>query len=146
MAFDHNLEQFIASMQALNRQMRSAAFDQAQQPITRVQWLLMRHLNRRGGRTIGQLADHLDVRASTMSQMLDRLEKLGYLIRVQDVHDARVKIIQLTQSGIDMINQTESIWMEALSGPFEQLSAEEKHMLTGLMTKLVNHLPRREDA
>lgn len=143
------IEQFMASFQALNRHLRLAAFDagrQRQQPITKVQWLLLRQLHRRAGMTIGQLAEHLDVRASTMSQMLDRLERSGYVRREQDAQDARVKMINLTAAGSDVIAQTETVWMEALSEPFGQLSGEERDALVLLMKKLADCVPRRGEA
>ncbi|WP_199613846.1 MarR family winged helix-turn-helix transcriptional regulator [Paenibacillus alkalitolerans] len=140
------LEQFLAYFQAINRHLRSAAFDQNQQPITRVQWLLMRQLHRRGGMTIGQLAEHLDVRPSTMSQMLDRLEKSGYVARKPDAQDARVKVINLTETGSEMIRKTEVTWMEALSEPFGHLGEDEREMFVRLMKKLSDHLPKKGDA
>jgi DNA-binding MarR family transcriptional regulator len=139
------LEQFVACLQALNRHLRSAAFDQNKQPVTRVQWLLLRKLHHKGGRTIGQLAEHLDVRPSTMSQMLDRLEKLGYVTRESDPQDARVKLIQLTESGRSIILETESNWTRSLAEPFEKLNEEERNTIVGLMKKLSDHLPKRGD-
>jgi DNA-binding MarR family transcriptional regulator len=143
---ESELEQFVAYLQALNRHLRSAAFDQNKQPITRVQWLLMKKLYLKGGRTIGQLAEHLDVRPSTMSQMLDRLEKSGYVSRESDPQDARVKMIKLTETGRKIIIETDSIWIESLAEPFERLEEEEKKMLVQLMKKLSDHLPKRGDA
>lgn len=140
------LDQFLVHLQALNRYLRGAAFDPSRRPITKVQWLLMRHLHRSGGLTIGQLAEKLDVRASTMSQMLDRLEKSGYVVRAADPQDARVKMITLTEAGRDVIAQTELIWTEALSEPFGGLDAEEREALVRLMRKLSDRLPKRGEA
>src|SRR5437870_837281 len=125
-AVHNDLEHFVAHLQTVNRHLRSAVFDRGQQPVTRVQWLLMRHLNRSGGSTIGQLAERLDVRASTMSQMLDRLEKQGYLLRQQDPADARVKMIRLTTAGESVIRQTETYWLESLAEPFNKLEPQER--------------------
>jgi DNA-binding MarR family transcriptional regulator len=140
---DTGLEHFLTYMQAVNRHMRMSAFDQNQQIITRVQWLLLRHLHRKGDMTIGQLATHLDVRGSTMSQLLDRMEKAGYVKREQDAQDARVKFIRLTHSGEQIIARTEAIWLEALAEPFEHLSEDEKEALVRLMKKLYDHLPKK---
>jgi len=142
---ESDLEQFVVHLQALNRHLRSSVFDQHMQPVTRVQWLLMRRLHHKGGSTIGQLAEHLDVRASTMSQMLDRLEKQDYVTREQDVLDARVKIIKLTPAGEAIIEQMQASWLQSLAEPFEHLGKEEQDTLVQLMKKLANHLPRRGD-
>lgn len=139
------IEQFVAYLQAVNRHLRSTAFDASRTSVTRVQWLLLRHLQRMGGRTIGQLAGHLDVRASTMSQMLDRLEKAGLVTREADESDARVKIIRLTPEGAGVIARTETAWAEGLAEPFRAFTEEERETLLRLMKKLNDHLPRRGD-
>jgi len=139
---DANLEQFLASLQAVNRHLRSSTWEaQRQQPLTKVQWLLLRQLQRRGAATIGQLAAHLDVRASTMSQMLDRLERSGFVTRVQDETDARVKNIMLTEVGRETIQRTEAVWRAALAEPFERLDAEDREALVRVMKKLSDRLP-----
>lgn len=140
-----SLEDFIGHLQALNRHLRSSAFDQGKHPITRVQWLLLRCLYRQGGTTIGQLAEHLDVRASTMSQMIDRLEKSGYVRRSGDPRDARVKLIQLSEHGQQLIRNMEATWIKSLALPFEQLTPDEKQQLVSMMHKLVDLLPKRSE-
>ncbi|HZG58257.1 MarR family transcriptional regulator [Paenibacillus sp.] len=139
---DANVDELLASLQALNRHLRSSAFDEGQ-PLTKVQWLLLRRLQRQGTATIGQLAAHLDVRASTMSQMLDRLERSGFVARTQDAADARVKLVTLTEAGRATIGRTENVWRNALSEPFRRLTAEERETLTQLMKKLSEQLPGR---
>ncbi|MDB5055492.1 MAG: hypothetical protein JWM44_3542 [Bacilli bacterium] len=139
------LEKFTTYLQTVNRYLRCTTFDKEERIITRVQWMLLRHMYRKPGRTIGQLAAHLDVRQSTMSQMLDRLEKVSLVVRRTDNQDARIKTVELTKEGLAFIHETEETWMEALSEPFEHFSEEERNTLIGLMEKLSNHLPKRED-
>ena len=138
---DAQMDQFIASLQAVNRFLRSTAFDSGAMPVTRVQWLLLRQLQRSGGATIGQLAASLDVRASTMSQMLDRLERSGLVTRTPDAVDARIRIVKLTEAGLRTIRSSEEAWKKALAEPFSKLDAEERERLTALMRKLAERLP-----
>ena len=138
---DAQIEQFVASLQAVNRHLRSSAFDSGGLPVTRVQWLLLRQLQRSGGATIGQLADLLDVRASTMSQMLDRLERSGFVTRTQDAVDARIRIVKLTEAGLRTIRSSEEAWRKALAEPFAALAEEERDRLVELMRKLTENLP-----
>jgi len=140
-----NVDAFLASLQALNRHLRSSAFD-AGRALTKVQWLLLRQLHRQGSASIGQLAAHLDVRASTMSQMLDRLERSGYITREPDPADARAKLVRLTETGRRTVGKTEEVWRNALTEPFERLDAEERETLARLMRKLSEQLPGRGDA
>lgn len=139
---NESLEQFISHMQTINRHLRSKVFDQHPDALTRVQWMLLKHLDRHGTRTIGQLAVHLDVRPSTMSQMIDRLEKSSLVYRESSQPDARVKNVALTDSGKDLIRSKEALWMEALNDSFNQFSEQEQADLLGYMERLTSQLSK----
>jgi MarR family transcriptional regulator, organic hydroperoxide resistance regulator len=140
------LEQFMEAIQMLNRYLRrNESVEQGDRVITRVQWLILRHVNRYGERTIGELADRLDVRSSTMSQMIDRLELAGLVYRVQDERDARARLVRLTDEGRRVIEHLRNVRMELLSQLFQQLSEDEQQTLTHLMTKLFQQLPQRSE-
>jgi DNA-binding MarR family transcriptional regulator len=139
------LHSFVMNMQAINRYLRSMASDQSENPVTRVQWLLLRHLQRHGSCTIGELAEHLDVRSSTMSQMVDRLEKNGIVYRSAGQKDARVKTVALCEKGKEIIQEREKLWVDSLAQPFQNFSIEEKETLLNLMDKLVSHIPKKRD-
>jgi DNA-binding MarR family transcriptional regulator len=140
------LHSFVMNMQAINRYLRSMVSDQSENPVTRVQWLLLRHLQRNGSSTIGELAEHLDVRSSTMSQMVDRLEKNGIVYRSAGQKDARVKTVALSEKGKEIIQDREMLWVDSLAQPFQSFSTEEKETLLNLMDKLVSHIPKKRDS
>lgn len=134
------LEKLSSSLQMINRFLRLSAFTEEKIPITSVQWFVLKYLSRNPNQTIGQLAKHLSVRQSTMSQMLDRLEKLDLVVRRPDTRDARVKTVELAPGGIRLINQTEQFWRDLLKEPFEQFNSEEKTVLVGLLDRLAKSL------
>jgi DNA-binding MarR family transcriptional regulator len=68
--------------------------------------------------------------------MIDRLEKAGLVSRGTDADDARVKMVCLTESGMDMIRQSEAQWIEELSGPFDHFSDQEREQLVDLISRL----------
>ena len=78
-----------------------------------------------------------------MSQMIDRLEKAKLVYRSEDLTDARTCIVRLTENGKTTIHRAETLWVEVLSGPFEQLTTEENNLLVQLTTKLAVSLPQR---
>jgi DNA-binding MarR family transcriptional regulator len=55
---------------------------------------LLRHLGDKGMRT-SEIAEHLKIDASTMSNRLARLEKNGFTERIEDPTDARSKLLCL---------------------------------------------------
>lgn len=139
------LHSFVMNMQTINRYLRTMASDQTENPVTRVQWLVLRHLQQKGGCTIGELAQHLDVRSSTMSQMIDRLEKNGIVYRSSVQQDARVKTVALSEKGKRIIQDREMLWVDSLAQPFQHFSTEEKEILLNLMDKLVSHIPKKRE-
>lgn len=89
---ERHLENFLTHLQTIVRFLRSSTHEEFDHPLTRLQWLLLRKINIEDeGCSIGYLADYLDIRHSTMSQMLDRLQKVKYIRRHQDPQDGRVK-------------------------------------------------------
>lgn len=140
------IEHFFSLIQTVNRHVRAGQFDQEQQGdllVTRVQWMILRYLRRHPGRTIGQLADQLNVRSSTMSQMIDRLEKVDLVYRSTGTIDARARVVSLTPEGLNTIHRMEERFIEALSFPFDQLSPEEQRTLVKLLEKLTGYFPKR---
>lgn len=135
------IEDLFNSFQRLFRYLRAGTFGDDAQPITRVQWMILRHLFRQGECSINQLAKHLDVRSSTMSQMIDRLEKVNLVYRSVNEHDLRVKTVRLTDQGLIMIQQVETSWLKSLDKAFVQLSEEEREMMVNLLKKMTRDLP-----
>jgi DNA-binding MarR family transcriptional regulator len=138
------LEQFLVDLQTINRYLRRGSLMHEDKQLTRVQWLILRYVARSERCTIGQLAEHLNVRPSTMSQMLDRLERERLLYRMTDETDTRAKIVRLTQEGEALIHRVESLWIEKLSGPFAQLTADEQRVFLTLLGKVANSISKSE--
>jgi DNA-binding MarR family transcriptional regulator len=136
------IEQYLYAHQNINRHIRSGALRGVAPSVTRVQWLILRYLNRESEATIGQLAAHLAVRSSTMSLMIDRLEKTRLVYRSTDPRDARTRNVRLTAEGGEMIVRVQDRWADALSVPFTGLTEEERHLLVQLTAKLAGSLPQ----
>ena len=131
-----HIEHFFARLQMINRHLRAGAHWHAGREITRVQWLILRHVRRHPGCTVGQLAERIDVRSSTMSQMLDRLEREQLIVRRADGGDSRVRNVRLTPAGEQCINAVEAEWLDRLHRPFSTLTPAEQQTLTALLDKL----------
>jgi len=56
-------------------------------------------LEQKGSMSVSQLADEVNVRPSTVSKMMDRLEVRGLAVRSHDVGDARRTNVELTDAG-----------------------------------------------
>jgi DNA-binding MarR family transcriptional regulator len=60
---------------------------------------LLRLLWDRDGRTHSELAQGMSVQPATISRMLKRMERRGFILRQQDRRDERVSRVYLTQKG-----------------------------------------------
>ncbi|WP_026975587.1 MarR family winged helix-turn-helix transcriptional regulator [Alicyclobacillus contaminans] len=138
------LERVTQSLQAIQRYLRRNRMNE-EDGITRVQWLILWDLWRNEQRTIGELAAVLDVRSSTMSQMLDRLQLAGLVVRAPAAEDGRARVVRLTEAGRARIQRLKDAKTAWLAGPFQQLTVDEQQQLAELLGKLANALPTRGD-
>lgn len=130
------LERFIDSVQYVGRMMKRNQRNQVlPYGITKTQWFILRNLRKQSS-TIGELANKLEVRSSSMSQMIDRMELAGLVERHTDASDARSKKIVLSDKGEKQMEAISSNRIELLSAPFSQLSEEEQINIVELMEKL----------
>ena len=67
--------------------------------LTYPQYLVLAALYDEDNQTVGNLGDKLFLDSSTLTPLLKRMEKTGYLSRQRDPHDERQVRIRLTQRG-----------------------------------------------
>lgn len=77
--------------------------------ITHPQYLVMLALWEEDPRHQGELARTVRLEPATLSPLLTRLEKIGYIQRVSPSEDARVRLVGLTDEGRAARKQAEAI-------------------------------------
>jgi len=77
--------------------------------ITFPQALVLRILNLDGTHTLMQLASRLDMTTSSLSGIVDRLVKLGFVDRIQDQEDRRAILISLSNEGVKLVAQVPAL-------------------------------------
>lgn len=138
---DHEfIDRFLTHWQSINRHLRKGQLIETEERITRLQWMLLRHINKVETSTIGDLAEIFGVRPSTVSQMADRLEKAGLIQRLSDTLDARIRLVSLTTKGHALIQNVESLWAKRLLDGLSQFSSEEQKDLLQLLGRLASSL------
>lgn len=134
------IEDLIDSIQYIGRMVKRNDRNQNKPyEITKTQWFILRILQNKSC-TIGQLAEKLEVRPSSMSQMIDRLELAGFVERQTDQVDARSKVVVLKEEGRSHLEAMSTHRMELLANAFNKLTLEEQDNLTALMEKFTKHL------
>ncbi len=88
----------------------------------------------------GEIRKFLSLNSSTVSGIIDRLEKKGYLARLANSEDKRVVNIALTAAGDALLSKIPSLLHEQLSSRLLQLSDEKLTKVEESLDILVNLL------
>ena len=135
-------EEFSGSVVRIERLLRHVAFIIKKRgrdilsdfEITTPQFLALVVLKDKPGITMGELCERLFLACSTATDLIDRMEKNGYLDRNRDPEDRRVIRLSITGKGKDIISQVinarrryvESILAQLTQEEIDQRSALEK--------------------
>ncbi|MFF3767829.1 MarR family winged helix-turn-helix transcriptional regulator [Streptomyces sp. NPDC001922] len=82
-----------------------------------------------GGTTAAELGRTLGVSKQAAGKTVDSLERLGYVQRATDPHDARRKTVQLTERGVDCLTRSARIFDELRAQWARTLGPERLHAL-----------------
>jgi len=95
-------------------------------------------------RSIGQLAEWAELSSGAMTNRVDRLEEAGFVRRVPDPNDRRGVLVELTDAG-------HKVWEESLRAGAQNealiaaaLSGAEKEQLNSLLRRLMREFESRE--
>ena len=106
--------------------------------LTIAQYKVLQHLfwHYPNGLGVKELSEHLGLAKSTISGIVDRVERDGWVNRKRHPKDARRIIVQLTQKGVDVFQSIpkdrEEFWRTTIG----KLSVEEQETLLELLRKL----------
>ncbi|SCY49235.1 DNA-binding transcriptional regulator, MarR family [Microbacterium sp. LKL04] len=93
------------------------------------QFAVLAGLKVHGPHTLGELAERERVSAPSMNRTVNCLEELGYLSRTPDENDRRKVVIDLTESGRDVVVETVRRRDSWLEHAFEELSPAQRETL-----------------
>lgn len=79
----------------------------------------------------------LNLNASTVSGIVQRLEKKGLLARMSKQGDKRITNLVLTASGLNVIKQLPPLLHDRLSSKLEEMEQAELHQIELVLEKLV---------
>jgi len=94
------------------------------------------------GLTHTELAQRLDKTPSTITKMLQRMEKTGFVIRRPDAEDQRVSRVYLTDTGRAIKTQVQAIWETMEAETFAGFTLEERVLLRRFLIQLRDNLRR----
>lgn len=93
--------------------------------ITPPQFTALLCLMEEGDLTIGELSQKMCLACSTMTDLIDRMERSGFVSRVRDDRDRRVVRIHMTERGETIIREVMQARREYLAEILAQFTFEE---------------------
>jgi len=108
--------------------------------ITRTQWIALYYISVNKMITQKQLADNMSFKEPTVVRLLDRMEILGWVIRVNSENDKRIKLLSLTDKGqkieTEMLDVAEKFRNDVISN----ISPEELDSYKSVLNKMLSNI------
>lgn len=104
--------------------------------ITVPQFEALQHLMHNENMTIGELSQKMHLAFSTVTDLIDRMEKAELVSRMKDPKDKRIVRLQVLPKGFDVVKKVLSRRIEFLSGRLASLTYEEKDKLDRVLERL----------
>jgi DNA-binding MarR family transcriptional regulator len=104
------------------------------------QELLLMQLWDRDGCSQSDLVDRLGLDPSTVTKMLQRLERDGWVCRSRSGDDGRVTIVSLTPAGRGLRGDVTRLWGELERETVRSLSGDERRSLLALLARMEQSL------
>ena len=136
---------FSDTIGALLVQICRAYRNKAQELLSRLelypgQEYLLINLFPKDGLTHSEVAENLCVQPATVTRMLDRLVKSGFVQRRADADDQRVSRVYLTEKGQELLQPIEQVWQELEEISFAKLTLEERLLLRRILLQVNENL------
>ncbi len=111
---------------AMHHSMRERAHFAKATGLSMPQFGILMQLHYRHNCGVSDLSERFDITSAAASQLVDKLVQSGLIQREEDPHDRRAKLLNLTEKGRDLIQQSMEEryrWVDQLAG---KLTAEER--------------------
>ena len=99
-------------------------------------------LRREDGIGQKELAERLQIRAASLSELLDKMQKSGWIQRRVNEKDRRKINIVLTEDGLGISQQMIEARRDMVNTVFGVLNAQEQEQLEMLLSKLISELEK----
>ncbi|MBE2279665.1 MAG: MarR family transcriptional regulator [Ignavibacteriaceae bacterium] len=86
--------------------------------------------------SLSEIGEKMLVSGANITMVIDNLEKLGFVKRVQNLGDRRIILVQITESGKNKLSSILQTHIDFVSGLTKSLSDDEIKQLAELLKKL----------
>ncbi|WP_228409513.1 MarR family winged helix-turn-helix transcriptional regulator [Radiobacillus deserti] len=86
--------------------------------------------------TMAEISSRIQKDKSTVTALVEKLVRLGYVMKERDRHDARIVYVALTEKGMDLKPTFESISNKVLSVFYSNIPTKEQKDLLTILNKI----------
>jgi DNA-binding MarR family transcriptional regulator len=105
--------------------------------LTSPQLIILREISQSDEITASDISRAISLSQATVTGVLDRLEKRGYIVRKRSDRDRRRTLVENTESGNHILETAPPLMQESFVEQFGELKAWEQHMILSSLHRLV---------
>jgi len=106
--------------------------------LTAPQLIILQELSHSNQITIGEIARKISLSQATATDIIDRLETKGLVLRTKNSLDRRQVLIKITSNGKNIINKRPSLLQKEFLIEFDKLQKWEQHLLLSSIERIAS--------
>lgn len=112
--------------------------------LTGPQLIVLREISQSDEITASDISRAISLSQATVTGILDRLEKRGYVVRKRSERDRRRTLVETTQAGDHILAAAPPLMQESFTEQFSELQVWEQHMILSSLHRLVAMMDARQ--
>jgi DNA-binding MarR family transcriptional regulator len=112
--------------------------------LTGPQLIILREISQTDQITASDISKAISLSQATVTGVLDRLEKRGYIVRKRSNQDRRRTLVEITESGNHILETAPPLMQESFIKQFVELQSWEQHMILGSLHRLVSMMDAKQ--
>jgi len=147
MNYNHNLsEEVLITLRQIVRAMsiHSKSLDK-HYGLTAPQLIILQELSHADKISIGEIARRISLSQATVTDILDRLESKGLVLRTRNDFDRRQVLIKITPKSKDIINKKPSLLQKQFLLEFNKLHKWEQYLILSSVERIASMMKEKND-
>lgn len=145
MSEKEQLLQEIMTNMTTGRRLMMACMQRFKRSITSSQTEALAIVYHEGPITPKKLADQMQLTAGSITQLVEQLERLGYVQRTPSSTDRRVTHVTITEQGTAEMQHIKAQKEELFKSVYKDLSIEEVRTMAKVQEKMIAYLKKQAD-
>jgi len=134
---DRHSETILATLRQIIRAIDLHSKDLAKRyGLTGPQLLVLKELDRNADLAIGQVAQNVSLSQATVTTIIDRLEKWGFVQRVRNTSDKRKVNVSVSEKALAVLRSDPELLQVDFIDRFEKLEEWEKNLLISSLQRI----------